>query len=75
MNALKYGLDHAGSPNALAQLAPKQEFGAAAFTVVFASSFSAASTLSVICAEPVLTTAMPSVPIDAVTFTPSATSM
>ena len=75
MNALKYGLDQAGEPKALGQLAPKQVFGAGAFTVARASSFSAASTLSDICAEPVLTTAMPSLPIDAVMFVPSATSM
>ncbi len=75
MNALKYGLDHAGWPNALGQLAPKQLFGTGALTVFFARSFNAARILSDICAEPVLTTLMPSLPIEAVMFVPSATSM
>jgi len=54
---------------------PKQLFVRGAFTVVLARSVSAASTLSDICAEPVLTMAMPSSPTDAVMFVPSATSM
>src|SRR3954463_6562992 len=66
MNALKSGLDHAGWPKALGQLAPKQVFGIGAFTVFFDRSFNAARILSDICAEPVLTTLMPSRPIDAV---------
>src|SRR5690349_18842636 len=74
-NALKYGLDQAGCPNALGQLAPKQVFGIGALTVFFDRSFNAARILSDICAGPVLTTLMPSLPIEAVMFVPSATSM
>ena len=69
---LKYGLDQLGMPG---QFAPKQVLVAGALTADLASSFSAASTLSVICAEPVLTMAMPSVPTEAVMFVPSAMSM
>src|SRR6187401_1903681 len=74
-SALKYGLDHAGEPKALGQFAPKQLFGIDGVTAALARSDSAASTLSAIAAAPVLTIAMPSFPIDAVMFTPSATSM
>src|SRR5690348_864215 len=74
-SALKYGLDHAGDPNALGQFAPKQLFGVGGETIAFATSLNAASTLSAICAEPLLTIAIPSLPTEAVMFVPSATSM
>src|SRR5688500_18062911 len=74
-SALKYGLDHAGDPNALGQFAPKQLFGVGGVTAAFASSVSAASTLSAIAAGPLLTMAIPSLPTDTVMLVPSATSM
>jgi len=70
--ALKYGLDQLGIPG---QFAPKHVFVAGGLTTDLANSLSAVSTLSVICAEPVLTMAMPSRPTEAVMFVPSAISM
>ena len=72
MTEFMYGL---AQPHASGQLAPKHVFGAGGVTALFASWLTAASTLSVIAAEPVLTSITPSAPIDAVMFVPSATSM
>ncbi len=67
-----YGL---AQPHALGQFAPKHVLGPGGVTALLASWLTAASTLSVIAAEPVFTSITPSAPSDAVMFVPSATSI
>ena len=72
MTLLMYGLVQPQVPE---QLTPKQLFRVGLALTAAASWLRAASTLSVMLAAPVLTSIVPSGPIDAVMLTPSAINM
>src|SRR4029453_15629801 len=72
MTAFMYGLDQPHGPG---HVAPMHALAVARAATAVDNCLTAASTLSTICSEPVLTSATPSLPTEAVTLVPSTTSM